>query len=57
MEHGFSALVMPSNVIADLYSLYGDPAPLIEKWNRTQVREPYDAGEVEDLFFGLEGSP
>lgn len=56
MEHGFSVLIMPSEVIADLYSLYVDPTPLIEKWNQTQVREPYDAGEVEDVFYELEGS-
>lgn len=32
-----------------------DATPLIELWDSTQIREPYGSGEVEDLFFGLEG--
>ncbi len=46
--------MVPSRMLEDLSGLYLDPAPLIELWNRTQVREPYEIGEIEDLFFSLE---
>lgn len=53
MQHSFLNMV-PSRMLEDLSGLYLDPAPLIELWNRTQVREPYEIGEIEDLFFSLE---
>ena len=53
MQHSIISFVT-KEIVEELSKLYQDPAPFIEKWNLTQVREPYDAGEVEDLFFGLE---
>ncbi len=52
------SLCEPSSEIMDeLLDLYdGDTAlagPIARLWRRTQVREPYSVGELEDLFFGF----
>lgn len=54
MQRVFPSLV-PPQIIEELSKLYLDATPLIELWDSTQIREPYGSGEVEDLFFGLEG--
>ena len=43
--------LIPEEIEMELRQIYIDPSPLIALWNRSQVREPYDFGEVEDLFF------
>ncbi|WP_153280172.1 hypothetical protein [Thermoplasma sp. Kam2015] len=45
--------LVPKEVEEELRRLYPDPSPIIEIWNSTQVRPPFDAGEMEDLFYGL----
>ena len=46
--------LVPDKIIKELTQIYSDPSPLIEFWNKTQVREPYASGEVEDLFFEVD---
>ena len=52
MQTTFLNLV-PQKIEYELRRFYRDPSDLIDLWNRTQVREPIDAGEVEDVFYGF----
>jgi hypothetical protein len=46
--------LVPEKIEKELIRIYIDPSPLIALWNRSQLREPYDFGEVEDLFFEVD---
>jgi hypothetical protein len=52
MQAIFLNLVTP-RIENELRKFYRDPSELIDLWNRTQVREPLDLGEVEDVFYGI----
>lgn len=47
--------LVPEEIENDLKVLYTvrGPDTLIAFWNETQVRAPYSAGEVEDVFYDL----
>lgn len=45
--------LVPKWVEDELNRIYDDPSEIIDFWNRTQVREAQDAGEMEDVFYGL----
>lgn len=45
--------LIPQKIEHELRRFYRDPSELIDLWNRTQVREPIDAGEVEDVFYDI----
>ena len=52
MQRIFLNLV-PRDVRQELEKYYCDPSEMVRLWNRTQVRAPIDAGEVEDVFYGI----
>jgi hypothetical protein len=41
----------------ELVKIWGrkDAERLLKLWRETQVRGPYNVGEIEDLFFGIGG--